>query len=88
MKYFEIKQPYYALIQTESEEEARDLYTNIVAEDDDKTIELTKLTEDEAWGKYIDPKVDREGDNKETEELKKEFYDKSNSILLVDGNLI
>lgn len=88
MKYFEAKQPYYALIQTESKEEARDLYNNIVAADDDKSTEFAELTEDEAWERYIDPKVDREGEIKATEELKNEFYDKNNAILLVDGSLI
>lgn len=89
MKYFEFKQPYYALLKAENEQEAKKLYNDMVA-DDDEFIQANynEISEEEAWKLYSDPKIQGEFENETKEDMKANFYSKEADILLVDGNLI
>lgn len=91
MKYFEIEEPYYALIRAESEEEAKEIYNEIVAEEDEFNLAVfTEITEEEAFKKFSNPKVWK-GDNVSSWQIKTTFLNvlsEGATILLVDGDLI
>lgn len=89
MKYFEVKQPYYALLKAENEEEAKKLYNEIVADEDEfSQAHYTEITEEEAWKKYSDPRIKSAFEGEAEEQMKENFYDKVADMLLVDGDLV
>lgn len=85
MKYFEIKEPYYALIKAESEELAIQVYVENVADDEDNTLqeEIIELGRDAALGKYVKC---LNGDMLLSVVLKE--FDEAEDLLLIDGSLL
>lgn len=83
MKYFEIKEPYYALIRANNEEEAIREYNNNI---DVFEGDIKEISEDEAFGKFCRACTEDRGEDDLISTLVKEF--EINSILLIDGNLL
>jgi hypothetical protein len=84
MKYFEINEPYYALIQAESEEKAIEIYIENIADDEDNSLkeEITEIDKCTAFFNYANC-VD------EYAPIKRVLEDFENEeILLVDSNLL
>ena len=93
MKYFEFKEPYYALIQAGSDGEAIETYDYQVARVEDKEVEqeviesMNEITEKDAWKNYM-AGVAESGEKIPVEELKEIFGKQYNTVLLVDSSLI
>lgn len=88
MKFYEVHEPYYALVKARDKDEAIKLYTEFVADDDGSLHEETK----EVSRDYALVKFGRAlGEDKElmpVEKVIEEFNDEQNSILLIDGSLV
>lgn len=86
MQYYEINSHYYALIGAESEEEALNIYVEVVADDDDGTLkdDMQEVERDYALVRFA---RSRGEDNKllPYTELLEEFEDKG--VLLMDSSL-
>lgn len=91
MKYFEIKDPYYALIKAENLVEATKQYIEVVAGDDEERP-LIEKTFKEVSRDYALVKLSRGlGENGKvvsTEEVIQDIQSDSSSVLLIDGSLI
>jgi hypothetical protein len=85
MKYFEIQQPYYALIAAENEEKALEIYVEKVCdiENDEKFYDDLKEIETEA-AKQLFLNAKDEDDDFPTEE---DFKNIKNDLLLLDSSL-
>lgn len=85
MKYFEVKDPYYALIPAQSKEEAIQIYVDEIAEDDDNCLEneMVEVTQLYAFTKFADALKD---EFKTIGEALDSFLNAH--ILLIDGHLI
>lgn len=88
MKYYEIHEPYYALLAAEDENKAVEVYIQRVADDDgtlrDNIKEVGHLYALAAYCKsvgYNEPYIT-------AEEAIKNFENSKNDILLTDGDLI
>ena len=79
MKYFEFKDPYFALISAESKEKAIELYKNVVCESEDG-FEMEEVSKERAYS-LIDNVADL--NESELNDLKKET-----GLLLIDGCLL
>lgn len=89
MKYFETKQPYYALIPAKSKEEAKKMYVEEICDDDDNCLEkeMKEITQIEAFVKFASA-VEEDGYGESIETIGRaidEFYNAH--ILLIDGCL-
>ena len=91
MKFFEINDPYYALIKAENLEVATQEYIEVVAGDEEEESEIKKAM------KVVDPnyaliKLSRSaGENGkllEINEVIQDFNIENNSVLLIDGSLL
>jgi hypothetical protein len=87
MLFFEIHEPYYALIKAEDKETAKLEYEAAVAflEDEDGAIE--EVDKDYALATFSQSK-DEEGELLDVSEILQEFKDENRSVLLIDGTLI
>lgn len=88
MKFYEVHDPYYALIKAKNEENAMTIYTDTVADDDGGlSEEITEVTETYAAIRY--GRVNGE-DNKiiPIEEVLKDLTSEEEMVLAVDGSLI
>lgn len=86
MKYFEVNDPYYALIKAENVKNAMEVYHRLVADADDG-MDLKEIERDKALIKYSQAM----GEDKtliNPGEIYKEFNDDVQDILLIDGALI
>lgn len=85
MKYFEIKEPYYALIKAKTEQECIKTYVENIADDDGSLKEeMRELDRDTALGIY----VKHLDGNMFLSHALRNFKDEENALLLVDGSLI
>ncbi|WP_138825190.1 hypothetical protein [Bacillus altitudinis] len=88
MKFYEVHDPYYALIKAKNEENAMTIYTDVVADDDGGLIEeITEVTETYAAIRYS--RVNGE-DNKmiPVEEVLEDLKNEIQMVLIIDGSLI
>ncbi|MDO7908447.1 hypothetical protein Q5741_18765 [Paenibacillus sp. JX-17] len=88
MRYFEIIEPYYAMIKAETEEQAIEKYVEFVADDDGSLKdEIAELERDYALVLYSRcPAEDMR--SMKTIDLLNEFQDEEPSVLIVDGSLL
>jgi len=87
MKYFEVYDPYYALIKAENKEAARDEYVANVADDDGTLIdEIKEVDRDYALVKYSRGK-DEDGKLIPIPEILNDFQSGENLVLLIDPTL-
>ncbi|MEN2765662.1 hypothetical protein [Ornithinibacillus xuwenensis] len=86
MGYFEVVDPYYALIKAESKEDAKKEYNSTVADLDDiedifevpENYDLVRFSQVPGEDKkLLDPK-----------EILKEFVDPDSNLLIIDGTLM
>lgn len=88
MKYFEVFDPYYALINANNFEEALRVYVEYVSEDDGTLYEeLREVDRDYALVKYSRG-ISEDGEQQSISELLSEFKNEAAGILLIDGSLI
>lgn len=88
MKYFEVNEPYYALIKAPTKKRAMEIYTETVSEDDDRSLseEMMEVNRDYALVKFSRVK----GENGEVAPIIKvleTFNSNEAELLLVDGSL-
>jgi hypothetical protein len=88
MKFYEVHYPYYALLKANDKEEAMQLYTECVADDDGSLHEEIKEVErDYALIKFSRGKTE---DRKEVPvlEILNDFQSNESMVLLIDGALM
>lgn len=89
MKFYEVHDPYYALIKAKTKENAMTIYTDVVA--DDEEGELAENIK-EVTGLYAAAKFSRiPGEDKELipfEEVLEDLTSEGEMMLAVDGSLI
>ncbi|EDW22452.1 hypothetical protein [Bacillus pumilus] len=88
MKFYEVHDPYYALIKAKNEENAMTIYTDVVADDDGGlTEEITEVTGTYATIRYS--RVNGE-DNKTipVEEVLEHLTSEEEMVLIIDGSLL
>lgn len=88
-KFFEVHDPYYALIKAKDVNEAKGIYITIVAEDEEGTLdkEIAEVKSDYAIARYSRSL----SDDKEPVALKEILDDlrsEESMLLLIDGNLL
>lgn len=89
MKYFEIHDPYYALIKAADQEEAIKIYTEYVADDEDGTLheEIEEVDRDYALIQFARSESEDRDFMPVPETLEKFRRDKS-EVLLIDSGLL
>ncbi|WP_081038944.1 hypothetical protein [Bacillus altitudinis] len=88
MKFYEVHDPYYALIKAKNEENAMTIYTDVVADDAGGLIEeITEVTETYAAIRYS--RVNGY-DNKmiPVEEVLEDLKNEIQMVLIIDGSLV
>ncbi|QKJ41729.1 hypothetical protein HRJ37_16640 [Bacillus altitudinis] len=88
MKFYEVHDPYYALIKAKNEENAMTIYTDVVADDDGGlSEEITEVTETYAAIRYS--RVNGY-DNKmiPVEEVLEDLKNEIQMVLIIDGSLV
>lgn len=89
MKYFEVQEPYYALIKSEDKEKAMKFYINVVADDEEGTLaeEIKEVDRQYAWGCFL--KGINEDKNISSRSVLKHSFDRNTEeLLLIDGALL
>ncbi|MES9686031.1 hypothetical protein ABWK31_00535 [Bacillus sp. JJ353] len=87
MKYFEILEPYYALIAAEDEKTAIEIYSKDWFEVDESFSEnVTEVDRKYALGKFGDV-VGQENPDIHLTEMVEKFEKRSNDFLLIDGSV-
>lgn len=87
MKYYEVFEPYYALIQAKDEKEASDTYIELVAGDEGDEIETEEVSRDFALIRFSRVPLDSKGTLAHPMAIIPEFNDVDNRVLLIDGSL-
>lgn len=88
MKYFEVYEPYYALIKEESKEKAMKVYVEFVASDEGTLKdEMYEVSRTAAWRKFCNGE-NEDGSKSLYDELVKQFNDPDNKVLLIDSALL
>ncbi|BAK53027.1 hypothetical protein F373_gp215 [Bacillus phage SP-10] len=91
MNYYEVSDPYYALIQSESKEEAEKIYDKNVAHVDDyknfKDEEIREVSRDYALVRFAQTKNDA-GELEPLERILEEFGNAEIPVLIWDGALV
>ncbi|WP_303984610.1 hypothetical protein [Niallia circulans] len=88
LKFYEVNEPYYALIKAKNEENAMTIYTDVVADDAGGLIEeITEVTETYAAIRYS--RVNGY-DNKmiPVEEVLEDLKNEIQMVLIIDGSLV
>ncbi|MGM0971067.1 MAG: hypothetical protein ACQEWR_21160 [Bacillota bacterium] len=88
MKFYEVHEPYYALIKAKNEENAMTIYTDVVADDDGGlSEEITEVTKTYAAVSYS--RVNGE-DNKviPVKEVLDHLTNEEEMVLIIDGSLL
>ena len=88
MKYFEMQEPYYALIVAETEEKAKEVYKEIVCDIDDDEEEAFYAGMKEVEKQYARHLFRTTKDEDGKYPSLKEFIDMKNDLLLIDASLI
>ncbi|MER1260600.1 hypothetical protein NQS41_10045 [Bacillus sp. C3(2022)] len=87
MKYYEIHEPYYALLAAEDEKKAAEAYVEGVADDDDTLKDnIEEVGRDYAFGTFCWLAALRTPE-RAINEVIKEFEETKNNSLLIDGAL-
>ena len=88
MKYFEINDPYYALIKAENQAEAIKIYTEYVA-DDDGTLheEIKEVDRDYALASFSRGGTE-DGEEVPISEILEDFQSEVSAVLLIDPALL
>lgn len=85
MKYFEVKQPYYALIHAQDEATAVELYNDVVCKvEENYDIEIHRISKLKALIDYVKSCFREKPTIKESIEY---YLDTKNSVVLVDFTL-
>ena len=91
MKFYELNDPYYALIAAEDEGEAVQLYIANVAGDSEESQDIAEELK-EVNRDYVLTKLRRtpgeNGENITEEEVDQEINSKKSRVILIDGSLI
>lgn len=88
MKFYEVNEPYYALIKAKDDENAMTIYTDVVADDDGGlSEEITEVTE--AYAAIIYSRVNGEDNNViPVKEVLEHLTNEEEMVLIIDGSLI
>ena len=88
MKFFEVTEPYYALIKAKTKEIAKDEYVKVVAEDEDGNLvnNLKEVDRDYAVAVYSRT-LSEDGKEIPINEILENIKDDVNMVLIVDGSL-
>lgn len=88
MKFYEVHDPYYALIKAKTKENAMTIYTDTVADDDGGlSEEITEVTE--AYAAIIYSRVNGEDNNViPVKEVLEHLTNEEEMVLIIDGSLI
>ncbi|ASN70211.1 hypothetical protein 10F3_26 [uncultured Caudovirales phage] len=88
MKFYEVHDPYYALIKAKNEENAMTIYTDVVADDDGGlSEEITEVTE--AYATIIYSRVNGEDNNViPVKEVLEHLTNEEEMVLVIDGSLL
>jgi hypothetical protein len=91
MKFYELDDPYYALIAAEDKGEAVQLYIREVAGDAEESADIEEELK-EVNHEYVLTKLKRSpgenGENISEEEVNQEINSKTSRVILIDGSLI
>ncbi|MGE7750718.1 hypothetical protein [Lysinibacillus fusiformis] len=85
-KFFEFSEPYYALIMATSEEEAKKVYVENVAEDEGD-LEFTEVNDYYAVARFAYGKGE-DGKQPPFKEILEQLKSDQPELLLIDGSLI
>ncbi|MCY9674650.1 hypothetical protein M5W63_19345 [Bacillus pumilus] len=88
MKFYEVNEPYYALIKAKNDENAMTIYTDVVADDDGGlSEEITEVTE--AYATIIYSRVNGEDNNViPVKEVLEHLTSEEEMVLIIDGSLL
>ncbi|MEH7653333.1 hypothetical protein [Bacillus safensis] len=88
MKFYEVNEPYYALIKAKNDENAMTIYTDVVADDDGGlSEEITEVTE--AYAAIIYSRVNGEDNNViPVKEVLEHLTSEEEMTLIIDGSLL
>ncbi|WP_342467297.1 hypothetical protein NSS65_13380 [Bacillus sp. FSL K6-1006] len=88
MKFYEVNEPYYALIKAKNDENAMTIYTDVVADDDGGlSEEITEVTE--AYAAIIYSRVNGEDNNViPVKEVLEHLTSEEEMVLIIDGSLL
>lgn len=88
MKFYEVNEPYYALIKAKNDENAMTIYTDVVADDDGGlSEEITEVTE--AYAAIIYSRVNGEDNNViPVKEVLEHLTNEEEMVLIIDGSLL
>ncbi|WHX70737.1 hypothetical protein [Bacillus altitudinis] len=88
MKFYEVHDPYYALIKAKTKENAMTIYTDTVADDDGGlSEEITEVTE--AYAAIIYSRVNGEDNNViPVKEVLEHLTNEEEMVLIIDGSLL
>lgn len=88
MKFYDIHEPYFALIKAKDKESARNIYVEGVAEDDGTVMkELREVDRDYAVVVYS-RSLGEDGNTIPVHEIVETIQDDEEAILLIDGALL
>ncbi|MCM3216125.1 hypothetical protein M3612_16625 [Niallia taxi] len=89
MKYFEVNEPYYALIKAQSKKQAMEIYTKKVSEDNEGTLkeEMMEVNRDYALVKF-DRSPGEDGQLIPIIEIIETFNKDKAELLVIDGSLL
>ncbi|PSB71929.1 hypothetical protein C6345_18415 [Bacillus sp. LNXM12-2] len=88
MKFYEVNEPYYALIKAKNDENAVTIYTDVVADDDGAlSEEITEVTE--AYAAIMYSRVNGEDNNViPVKEVLEHLTNEEEMVLIIDGSLL
>ncbi|WP_342487411.1 hypothetical protein MKY83_13400 [Bacillus sp. FSL M8-0266] len=88
MKFYEVNEPYYALIKAKNDENAMTIYTDVVADDNGGlSEEITEVTE--AYAAIIYSRVNGEDNNViPVKEVLEHLTNEEEMVLIIDGSLL
>lgn len=88
MKFYEVNEPYYALIKAKNDEKAMTIYTDVVADDNGGlSEEITEVTE--AYAAIIYSRVNGEDNNViPVKEVLEHLTNEEEMVLIIDGSLL
>jgi len=88
MKFYEIHEPYYALIKAGNKEKAREEYISKVADDEGTVMqEMNEVDRDYAVARFSRAKAES-GKDVPLEEILKQIKSDSVELLIIDGLLL
>lgn len=88
MKYFEVNEPYYALLKAESQEKGIKEYINHVADDDGTLSSEIKEVDRDYTLVNFSQALSEEGDFIPVNEVLELFNNEKVNVLVIDGSLV